>query len=89
VGAIEHLRRSGYPEAELLLPAKVAEWWGWYTATGSWYSSEETGTDGRTYRVQRISMKPARMVCQEWVSLLLNERLVRRCRRERVARRVA
>lgn len=72
MGWTEHLKQRGYSIDEGMR-AKIGEWWAWYTATHEWYSSTETH-EGRTYRVERISIKPARMVCQEWASLLMNER---------------
>lgn len=56
------------------MSSKIADWWGWYRADNAWYASSERADDGRTYRVDRTSIKPAKMVCQEWASLLLNER---------------
>lgn len=53
---------------------QIGAWRGWYTATDPWYSSTERADDGRTYKVERISIKPAKMVCQEWASLILNEK---------------
>jgi A118 family predicted phage portal protein len=55
------------------MDAYVTDWWSWYTTTNAWYSSTLT-SNGRTFKVERISVKPARMVCQEWASLLMNER---------------
>lgn len=75
MGYMEHLKQRGFPDAALPMAGKVTEWWAWYTATHDWYSSTEvSAADRRTYKIERISIKPARMVCQEWASLLMNER---------------
>lgn len=74
---IDYLKKIGYTDAAHPMSGKVGEWWGWYNATDDWYSSVEQSADGRqTFVVERLTIKPARMVCQEWASLLLNERTV-------------
>jgi A118 family predicted phage portal protein len=50
-------------------------WWQWYTATHPWYSSSIVA-NGRTHKIERITVKPARMVCQEWASLIFGERTI-------------
>lgn len=72
MGWKQYLKERGY-SVETDMDDKIAEWWQWYTATHAWYSSTTT-VDGKTFKVERISIKPARMVCQEWASLLMNER---------------
>lgn len=66
------IKQAGYGVATAM-DAKLAEWWGWYTANNEWYQSSVTDGD-TTYKVNRISIKPARMVCQEWANLILNEK---------------
>lgn len=76
MGYVEHLKAMGY-QVEQPMSGKISEWWAWYTATHDWYSSlEQSAADRRTYKVDRISIKPARMVCQEWASLMMNERTI-------------
>ena len=78
-GYVEHLKKLGY-EASVPMRGKIEEWHGWYTASNAWYVSEErSAADRRTYRVDRLSIKPARMVCQEWAGLLMNERTAVAC----------
>jgi A118 family predicted phage portal protein len=72
VGWREYLKDQGYA-VDGTMAAAISNWWQWYTATHAWYSSTEE-FEGRTFKVERISVKPARMVCQEWASLLMNER---------------
>lgn len=71
---IDWLKSLGYSDVERPLASKVSEWWGWYTADNDWYSSTEvSAADRRTYKVERLSIKPAKMVCQEFASLVLSE----------------
>jgi len=72
VGWKDHLEQQGY-RSDAKMTQAISAWWGWYTATDDWYSSV-VRANGRTHKVERISIKPARMVCQEWASLLMNER---------------
>lgn len=82
MGYREYLEDLGYG-LDATMRSKVDEWFGWYTAVNDWYSSTEfSATDRRTYQVERLSIKPARMVCQEWASLLLNERTTVACEDE-------
>lgn len=74
MGWREHLKSLGY-DPSVPMSSQVASWWGWYTAMNDWYDYEAISADGRTtYRVERLTVKPARMVCQEYASLILNER---------------
>ena len=52
---------------------QIESWWGWYTATSDFFSSVQR-VGKRTFKVKRISIKPAKMVCEDWASLLFNER---------------
>lgn len=82
MGYKAHLRQKGY-NPTVPMRDVIDAWWGWYVANNSWYYSEErSASDRRTYKVERLSIKPARMVCQEWASLLLNERTVISCEDE-------
>lgn len=62
----------GHVHGDVPMKGKIDEWWNWYTASGDFYESTET--DGkRIYKVKRISMHPAGMVCEDWTSLTVNE----------------
>jgi len=83
LGWREHLKKLGY-EPDVPMASKIAEWHGWYTASNDWYASVETSAaTRRTYRVERNTIKPARMVAQEWASLMMNERTQARAADER------
>jgi len=71
----EWLDHQGYgtPSAARM-EEQVEKWMGWYRHDCDWYDSTEYDSDGRAYKVHRISCAPARMVAQEWTSLVLNER---------------
>ncbi|MDR1421551.1 MAG: hypothetical protein LBI64_01640, partial [Coriobacteriales bacterium] len=68
------LAELGYPNIEENpMGEKIEQWWAWYTATAPFYGSDTT-INGRHFKVKRISIRPAKMVCEDWASLLFNER---------------
>ena len=58
---------------DMSMQARVAEWWGWYTSTAPFYDEDVPMGDGRTMHRHRVTIHPARRVCREWASLLLND----------------
>lgn len=70
----EYLGSMGF-----LLPLEPMEgyirsWHEWMSASGSFYEYKDTDGFGRVYEVHRRSIHPAMRVCQEWGSLLLNDK---------------
>lgn len=68
------VRSLGYPNAEALMRSEVSAWWGWYRAKGDFYSCTQADAEGRTFKVERISFNPAKMVCEDWAGILFNYR---------------
>ena len=50
----------------------VERWWKWYTATDTWYEMQREVL-GHKFRVKRRSVHPARFVCREWASAILDD----------------
>ena len=72
---ISWVRSLGYPDAGVPMRGELAKWWAWYRATGAFYSSVETAADGKgTFKVERITMNPAKMACEDWAGILFNYR---------------
>ena len=70
--AIERaLRAEGY-SADRSMAEYVASWWAWYTAEHAWYNAERTVL-GHRFKVRRRSIHPARFVCREWASAILDD----------------
>lgn len=65
------IRAAGF-EPDTTMQATVQEWWEWYTAKADWYDHKER-RDGRSYRVRRHTLHPARRVCREWASAILDD----------------
>lgn len=55
------------------MAAQVQEWWAWYTSTADFYDETQV-VGGRSMHRHRLTIHPARRVCREWASLLLNDR---------------
>ena len=68
---LEALKEMGY-SPDTSMAASVELWWAWYTATDSWYDHDEQ-VDGHTMRVKRLTLHPARRVCEEWASSILDD----------------
>ena len=65
------IKDAGY-ECDKSMQATVLDWWAWYTAADSWYDNE-TVIDGRRYKAKRHTLHPARRVCREWASAILDD----------------
>lgn len=63
--AVTELKRAGY-RPQNVMDAYIPEWWGWYTATASWYAD-----DASPYR-RKMTLHPARKVCDEFELLMLD-----------------
>lgn len=65
------LRALGYAP-DTSMADHVERWWRWYTATDAWYEMRREVL-GHTFRVRRRSVRPARFVCREWASAILDD----------------
>lgn len=70
------LKEQGYPVPETIMGGYINAWWEWMRATSAFYDSTDVGTDGNTYKIERITMTPAKMVCEDWASLLFNDETI-------------
>lgn len=69
------VRALGYPNAEAPMQSEVCAWWDWYRAKGDFYSCTQASPDGKTtFKVERLSFNPAKMVCEDWAGILFNYR---------------
>ena len=68
------VRSLGYPNAEIPMHGELDAWWDWYRARGDFYAYTETDPSGTTFKVERISFNPAKMVCEDWAGILFNYR---------------
>ena len=70
----DYLRKLGFVLPIEAMEQHIREWHDWMSAVGDFYSYRDTDGFGRVYEVHRRSIHPAMRVCQEWGSLLLNDK---------------
>lgn len=76
----EHVKRyikaQGYTLPCDPMEGYIQRWWGLFQAQGAFWDYEERDGNGNTYKLHRRTVKPAKRVCKEWASLMLNEQTV-------------
>jgi A118 family predicted phage portal protein len=71
---MQWLANLGYENVdEHPMNKQVDTWWSWLTATADFYKSQHKSGKKR-FKVERISIHPAKMVAEDWASLLFNEK---------------
>lgn len=70
---IEYIKEQGYPFPYSVMQGYVEKWGELYKAKGSFWDYTETDNYGNRFEVHRKTVKPAKRVCREWASLLLDE----------------
>lgn len=66
------LKDEGFEVPDTGMAGHIIRWWDWMQATSAFY--DETVNDGdRTFKVERITMCPGKMVCEDWASIVFNE----------------
>lgn len=66
------IKEAGYT-VNTSMEGHISTWWQWYTGTTKWYDEGYTTVEGRKRSRRRMSIRPARRVCREWASLILND----------------
>ncbi len=70
---IDWLKMLGY-SPDTRMQTKIADYFGWYTATNDWYSYN-VQRNFRSFRVDRDTLYPASLAAEAWSDLLMNEKL--------------
>ena len=66
------LREQGYEVPDTGMSGHISRWWDWMQATCAFY--DDTAVyDKTTYKVERITMCPGKMICEDWASIVFNE----------------
>lgn len=78
-----YLAELGYGCAADDMMPYINDWWAWMRSVGSFYDYSETDAAGRCYKVHRRSIHPAMRMCEEWGSLLLNDKTVIDCGKQK------
>lgn len=61
------------------MTANIKTWNSWYTGTTPFYKDEFVTLEGGGGTRDRLSIRPARRVCREWASLILNDGTIISC----------
>ena len=70
----EYLKGLGFHLPLESMEGHIRAWHSWLGATGDFYDYHDRDGFGRVYEVHRRSIHPAMRVCNEWGSLLLNDK---------------
>lgn len=68
-----YITGSGYPFPYTVMQPYIEQWYRWMGATGDFYDCNKSDQSGHIYKYHRLSCHPARSVCREWASLMLND----------------
>lgn len=63
----------GYDLPYSLMKEHILSWYNTWRAIGDFWDYEERDASGHLYKQHRMSVKPAKKVCDEWATLLMNE----------------
>ena len=74
-----YLRELGFVLPLEAMEGHIKSWHEWMSAIGDFYDYKDSDGFGRIYEVHRRSIHPAMRVCQEWGSLLLNDKTMVVC----------
>lgn len=64
---------TGRPVPSTGMEPHVVEWWGWMRAKCAFYDHTDVDASGNTFKVERITMTPGKMVCEDWASIVVND----------------
>lgn len=69
---LDKLKNLGY-EVSNSMASHIKQWYSWYTGEHKFYKVSYVSASRRKSQRDRYSLRPARKVCKEWASLILNE----------------
>lgn len=70
------LKDKGYKVPDTGMDSYINLWWEWFCSTTAFYDSTNLAADGKTYKVERITMNLAKMLCEDWAGVLFNDETV-------------
>lgn len=75
----DYIDKAGYALPCGQMEAHITRWHSWMRSEGDFYDYDEVDSNGRRFKVHRLSIKPAKRVATEWASLLLNDSTLTSC----------
>lgn len=67
--ALRFLRKAGY-EPDTCMAKRQGDWWSWYDCSSEFYAQVDDSL--RPYCERHLTLRPARMVCEEFERLILD-----------------
>lgn len=67
------LKKLGY-EPHAVMNQHIARWWGWYQVDNGWYAADRKDASRGDDPSRHLSLRPARMACDEWASLIMDDK---------------
>lgn len=71
--ALRFLKRQGYAPKNCM-DAHIRAWWSWYKVDNGFYAADRRDSGRGPEPGGRLSIRPARAVCDEWASLVMDEK---------------
>lgn len=68
-----YIEKQGRPFPYSEMQSYIEEWGSLYRTEGSFWDYKERDNNGNLFEMHRRTIKPAKRVCREWASLLLDE----------------
>lgn len=75
----DYIDKAGYALPCGQMENHISRWHGWMRSEGDFYDYDEVDSNGRRFKVHRLSIKPAKRVAAEWGSLLLTDNTLTSC----------
>ena len=76
------LTNKGYTQPHKAMDSHIEKWYRWLKASTDFYAFDYVDTANVRRRGHRMSIKPAKRVCAEWASLLLNDKTEINCQEQ-------
>lgn len=70
--ALRALDGDGF-EPDTSMDALIDAWWSWYDCSNEYYRPLKRDVGGRTLEIEHMTIRPARMVCDEHAALMTSE----------------
>lgn len=70
--AVRALVDEGY-DPDSSMDGNIRAWWSWYDCSNEYYRPLKRDVGGRTVEVEHMTLRPARMVCDEHAALMTSE----------------
>lgn len=68
--AIDVLKDMGY-SPEVAMSEQIDNWWSWYDCSNAFYAKPKRDLHGAQHSIERMTLKPAKTVCNELSSLMI------------------